>query len=68
MIDKQVFKVEQVLTVTDPVEIKRAHDGAKEILIQIEAWLSEPGATFVLGAGSDYTLADVIITTMLTRL
>jgi hypothetical protein len=52
----------------DPSEMKIAHDGAKEILSQIDAWLSEPGATFVLGAGSEYTLADVIITTMLTRL
>ena len=44
MLDKQVFKVNQILEVSDPVQIQKSKDGAIEILDMVQEWLSEPGA------------------------
>lgn len=45
-----------------------AEEQAFSILSLIEAWLGEPGAEYVLGAGAEYSLADVFATTFLNRL
>lgn len=34
----------------------------------VESYLSEPNAKYMLGAGAEYSLGDVMFTCMLTRL
>ena len=62
------FLVDRFDNVRNHAAIQEAEDGAIEILSLLEEWLSEPGARYVLGADSDYSLGDVFATTFLVRL
>ena len=48
-------------------EVQKAANDAKAIVELAERNLKEEGAQFVLGAGAEYSLADVFMTTYLTR-
>ena len=65
LVRKQQFTVEQFDRVTDPEELLICKGKATEILNMVERWLEEGGPWLL---GDKYSMADVIFTTMLSRL
>ena len=57
-----------MLRVHDKAEWGMSKVNALELLTMVEKWLQEPGAEFGLGKGANYSLADVFLTSMMTRI
>lgn len=68
LINKQKSDLQMHAELTDAKLTRGSEIAANSILDMAEAWLSEPGAQFVLGAGAEYSLGDLMMTTFLTRL